>query len=91
MDSIKCIHCIEEYLQLPEDDEERRSGEAWSKVREADTLVPLWQQLQLQPGQVMFGLVTVPVCVQHMKIEKKKETASPSGLLLPTPLIPGMN
>jgi hypothetical protein len=91
MANLKCIKCIEEFLELSPDDEARVDGSAWLKVRDADTLVPSWQQMAVGPGSMAFAVTAVPFCVPHMEgnIARPSQTeqiARRSGLA-----IPGMN
>jgi hypothetical protein len=82
---IKCTQCIEEFLQLPADHPDRVTGEAWLKVREADTYVPSWQTTIPAPGQMVVACVTVPVCIQHLQIKQPtpQQIAARSGLAIP--------
>lgn len=82
---LKCMICVEEYLALPDDSEAKLSGEAWLKVRDADTLAPSWQTYVAGPGQVVVACVTLPVCLRHITVKKQspEQIASRSGLALP--------
>lgn len=82
---IRCVQCIQVYLALPVDHPDRVSGEAWSKVNLADTYIPTWEQMQIAPGQVMFGLVALPACIEHIGVKPltAEQIALRSGLALP--------
>jgi hypothetical protein len=75
---LKCVRCIEEYIQLS--DEEKASGEAWSKVRDADTMLPSWQQKDIGMGQLILTCIALPFCIKHIV---KNDTSSHSGLVVP--------
>lgn len=80
--SIKCIHCIENYLQVPDGPPK---AEAWGRVQDAITFVPSWQLQSFAPGQMVAACVTVPVCLDHIQIQKQspEQIAQRSGLALP--------
>ena len=87
MANLKCVHCIIEFLSLPEDDEGRVSGEAALKIKEADTLVPSWEKTMVGPGQMVVACVAVPVCMGHINVKPNDAPpmVSKSGLALPFP------
>lgn len=87
MDNLKCIHCIEAYIKL---DEEDKNVEVWNAtVNDAVTLVPAWQMNSFMPGQMVIALATLPVCLKHIQVqpESPDQQAAKSGLILPT-LVP---
>lgn len=80
--NLKCIHCIEKYIQLKE---EEKTPEAWDIVQDAVTLVPSWQLQSFAPGQMVAACVTVPVCLDHIKMNKEgpEQIAARNGLFVP--------
>lgn len=83
MNYLKCVHCIEEYVRLPED---QKTLEAWDKVEDAVTLVPSWQQQAFGLGQLVMTCVALPICVRHTKTSDPapQQLTSRSGLALPS-------
>jgi hypothetical protein len=85
--AIKCIHCIENFVQLDEAERQRiqDDGNFDRVVRDALTYVPSWQLNSLAPGQMAAACVTVPVCLDHIQIQKHspEQIANRSGLLIP--------
>jgi hypothetical protein len=80
--NIKCIHCIENYVKLSD---EQKTPERWDEVMDAVTYVPSWQTQMAGPGQLVMACVTVPVCLDHIKVQKPdiNQIASRSGLAIP--------
>ena len=88
MANLKCVHCIIEYLSLPDDDPARIDGTAALRIRDADTLVPSWEQNAVGPGQMVVACVAVPVCMGHITVKKNDAPmVSKSGLALPFPSV----
>lgn len=88
MANTKCVHCVEGYTQAMEragEDAQAYIQEYWSEVKDADTWVPSWQSAVPTPGQMVLACVSLPVCINHIQVNKPKpeQIASRSGLLVP--------
>lgn len=80
--NIKCIRCIEVYVQVPDGPPK---AEAWEAVQDAVTYVPSWQSKMVPPDQMVMACVTVPVCIDHVQVQKPsvEQMAQRSGLAIP--------
>lgn len=93
MGDIKCIHCVEAYIGLSDEEKEaiHKEGTFDAVVRSAVTFVPSWQLNSFAPGQMAAACVTLAVCLDHIVVKKPDATqiAHRSGLAIPG--TPGFN
>lgn len=81
--NMKCIRCVETYVQLSEDE---KTPECWdATVNDAVTMVPTWQVQMAGPGQMVMACTTVPVCLDHVQVKKAgpEEIAQRNGIWTP--------
>jgi len=77
--NLKCIHCIERYIRLPESE---KTPVAWEEVQDSVTMAPSWQQMDLGMGQLVMACVALPVCLDHIRVDNPQPLASSGGLVL---------
>jgi len=66
--NLKCVKCIEDFIELDQDDRERiltNENEFDMAVNNAVTIVPSWQQSKVG-DQLLMACVSVPICMEHL-------------------------
>lgn len=88
MGNLKCIHCVEQYIRaIPaksdlnlDDWVDGLFMPNWVLVNDAISMVPVWESKDVGGGQVVFGMVSIPVCLRHINL---KPSTARSHLAVP--------
>jgi hypothetical protein len=69
MSNLKCVRCVQDFLELPQ--EERHdiltTENAFdNRVSDCVTFIPSWQQQQAGPGQLLMSCIALPICLRHI-------------------------
>ncbi|HKO23677.1 MAG TPA: hypothetical protein VJY65_02935 [Chloroflexota bacterium] len=74
---LKCLACISDEIQRAADEIVTPDIE---RCHDATTLAPTVQQMQVSEG-VMYAVVAVPTCLNHLNVTKQAAPVSRTGLI----------